>query len=91
MHHYVSAGSAVCAIVSIGIANVERQVVVRVGVHLPRPDGIESLGRLAVAFPGLRAKFTRPAADRITLEKSEAAAGILFPDLDLRFFLEQAD
>ena len=91
MHHYVSASSAVCAVVNIGIADVKRQVVMRVGVHLLRPHGVETLRGLAVAFPGLRAKVTRPAADRISLEQSEAAAGILFPDLDLRFFLEQAD
>src|SRR5262249_3182299 len=54
MHHYVSTRPAVCAVVSIGIANVERQIVVRVGVHLPRRHGIEPLGGLAVAFPYLR-------------------------------------
>jgi hypothetical protein len=91
MHHYISASPAVCAVVSIGIANVERKVLVRVGIHLPRPHGVEPLGRLSVAFPGLRAKLTRPAADWISLKQSEVAFGNLFPDLDLRFFLEQAD
>src|SRR5262249_49170132 len=68
MHHDISAGSAVCAVVSIGIANVEREVVVRVGVHLPWPHGVEPFGSLAITFPDLRAELTRPAADRMSLE-----------------------
>src|SRR5215470_8275978 len=91
MDHNVSASSAVYAVVGVGISNIEREVFVRVGVHLLRFHGVESLGCLAVAFPDLRAKVTRPPADRISLEQSETAAGVFFPDLDLRFLLEEAN
>ena len=63
----------------------------RIGVHLPGFHDVESLGCLPVAFPELWAKLAGPAADRISFEQSEAAAGILFPDLSFGFFLEQAN
>src|SRR5262249_14757149 len=42
-----------------------------------------------VAFLDLGAELARPAADRIGLEQREATVAVLFPDFELRFFLEE--
>jgi hypothetical protein len=89
MHHQVRAGAAPRFVIGVGKAHVERQVELRVRVHLRRGDGIETLGRLAVAFLDLRPKLARPAADRIGLEQVVAAARVLLPDFELGLFLEQ--
>jgi hypothetical protein len=39
----------------------------------------------------VRTEIARPAADRIDLEQFETAGGVLPPDFELRFFLEDAD
>src|SRR5579863_8122714 len=91
MHYEIRAGATERAVVSIGIANVESQVVVGVGVHLCRRDGVKSLGSLPVALRSLGAELTRPTADRVRLEQGEAGGRVLLPYLELRFFLEQPD
>ena len=63
----------------------------RVRVHQAGGDRIEALGRLTIAFIDLRAEIAGPAADRINLEQLETAGGVLLPDLELGFFLEDAD
>src|SRR5690606_35383199 len=50
VHHEVRAGAAVGAIVSVGVTDVERQMKLRVRVHLPWADRIKSFRRLPVAF-----------------------------------------
>src|SRR5262245_14729888 len=84
------AGAPERAIERVGIADVERQVVGRVGIHLPGRDRIEALGRLAVALLDLGAEFARPAADWIGLQERVAAALVLLPDLEFGLFLEDA-
>src|SRR6266436_8731607 len=91
MHHDIRAGSTVRAVISIGVTDVERHVIVGVGVHLRRRDGVKPLGSLPVALRYLGAELTRPAADRVRPEQGEAARRVLLPYLEFRFFLEQSD
>ncbi len=91
MHHQLRAGAPQRLVECVGIAGVERKVIRRLRVHLPRRDRIETLRRLAVAFANLGSEVARPAADRIGLQQREAAGAILLPDLEFGFLLEQAD
>jgi hypothetical protein len=57
MHHDVSTSSAICAVVCIGIPNVESKVIMRVRIHLRRRHSVEPLWRLTIALPDLRAEL----------------------------------
>ena len=79
---------AVRLVIGVGIAKVERQVIFRIRVHLPRRNHIEPLRRLPVAFPLLRPQFARPFADGIGAEKRIGSPGIFQPGLHDVFLLE---
>ena len=83
--------AVVGAVIGVREAGIDRQVVIGVRIHQAGRDRIEALGCLTVAFTDLRAEIARPAADRIDLEQFETAGGILLPDFELGFFLEDAD
>ena len=65
MHHQVRACAALRAVVGIGEADVERQVIVRPLVHLRGPDRIKPFRRLPVALGEFRPELARPFADVI--------------------------
>ena len=90
MHHQFGAGIALRTVIGVRKAGVEGEIVIGGRIHLSRRDGVEALGRLPVAFLLLRTEIARPAADRIGLQQRVFAVAILFPDLHLRFFLEDA-
>ncbi len=71
MDHQKTAGAIVCLVEAVGKAGIDRKIVVGVGIHLRRRNGIESLRRLPVAFVKLRPEIAGPAADRIGLEDLE--------------------
>ena len=70
--------------------DVDRKIIVGVGIHQLGRHSIEPLGSLTVALLELRPKIARPPTDRIDLEDLETAGGVLFPDFELRLFLESA-
>ena len=89
--HQELAGAPVRAIIGVGVAQVHRQMVLGVRVHLLARDRVEALGRLAVALLDLGAELSRPVANGIGLEVVVAAVVALLPDLELGVFLEDAD
>ena len=91
MHHQIGAIASERLVEGVGEADVEREVVARIRVHLARTDRIETLRRLPVTFLDLGAELSGPLADRIGLEQAVAAVAALFPDLELGCFLEGAD
>ena len=91
MHHELRAGAAVGAVKCIRIAEIERQIVLRVRIHLAGGDVVETLRRLPVAFLDLGSELAGPAADRIGLRERVAALAVLLPDFQLGLFLEHAD
>ncbi|MCY1230275.1 hypothetical protein D9M72_426820 [compost metagenome] len=90
MDHQVRSLTAVRLVVGVGIAGVDLQVIIRVGVHLVREERIEALRRLTIAFLYLRAQFAGPGADLIGFQQLEAIGRIGLPDLERAFFLEDA-
>src|SRR5215207_8600057 len=90
VNHNQAAVAVVRLVEAVGKADVDRKMVVGVGIHLLGRNSIESLRSLTVALPQLRPKVARPPANRIGLEDLETAAGVLFPDFELRLFLEDA-
>ena len=48
MNHDVGARAALGAVVGIGVANIEREVIFAAGIERLRRDGLESLRRLAI-------------------------------------------
>ena len=72
MNHHGRARAAMRAVIGVGIAGVERQIIMGVGVHLRRADRIEPFRRLPIALRRLRPKRSRPAADREAFQKNEA-------------------
>jgi hypothetical protein len=90
MHHQIGAGVAPGAIIGIRKAGVEREIVIGIRVHLTGRDRVEALGRLPVAYFLLRTEIARPFADRVALQECVLAVTVLFPDLHLRLFLEDA-
>src|SRR6516164_3116692 len=91
MDHKEPAMAVIGAVICIREAGIDRQIVIGVRIHQAGRDRIEALGRLSVAFIDLRAEIAGPAADRVDLEQLETAGGILLPDFELGFFLENAD
>ena len=57
VHHYRAAGAPQRAVIGVGIADVEREIIVGVRVHLPGRDCVEAFGHLHVALPLLRTKL----------------------------------
>src|SRR5262249_54065676 len=91
MNHQEPAMAVIGAVIGVREAGIDRQIVIGVRIHQAGRDRIEALGCLAVAFTDLRAEIAGPAADRVDLEQFEAAGGILLPDFEFGFFLEDAD
>ncbi len=91
MNHQIGAGAAVGAVEGVGIADVDREIIMGVRIELRRRDRIEAFRRLAVALLDFRPELARPAADRIGREQRQASAVVLLPDFELGFLLEQAD
>ena len=71
------------AVIGVGEAGIDREVIIRVRVHQAGRDRIEALGCLTVAFADLRAKIAGPATDRIDFEQLETAGGVLLPNFEL--------
>lgn len=90
MHHEMRAGAAVGAIEGVREAEIEREIIFRVRVHLPRRDVVEPFRRLPVALGDLRAEVARPLADRVGFQQREPALAILLPHFQLGFHLEHA-
>ena len=91
MNHEKRAMAVIGAVIGVRKAGIDREIIVGIRVHQAGRDRIEALGSLTVAFIDFGAEIAGPAADRIDLEQLETAGGILFPDLELGFFLEDAD
>ena len=91
VNHDRAAGIALRLVERVGIADVERQIELRVRVHLPRRDRVEAFRNLPVAFALLGAKLAGPAAHRIGFEMRISPVGAHFPDFELRFLLVGAD
>ena len=91
VNHQKPAVAVVGAIIKVGEAGIDRQIIIGVRIHQAGRDRIEALGSLTIAFVDLGAEIARPAADRIDLEQLEPPRGILLPDLELGFFLEDAE
>ena len=90
MDHEKSTGAPVRPVVSIWETGVDREVVVGVRVHEAWSDGVEAFRRLPVALLEFWTEFAGPAANRIGVKEGKAPALVLFPDLKLRFFFEDA-
>ena len=78
-------------VIGIGIANIEGQILIRIGIHLSGRDRIETFGNLTIAFLDLGAQLARPAAHREGLEQCISAIGLHLPDFKLSFFFIGAD
>ena len=74
----------------LAVADVDCKIVVGVGIYQLGRNSIEPLWSLTVALLQLRPKIARPPTNRIGLEDLETAGGVLFPDFELRLFLENA-
>ena len=90
MDHEQAAVAVVRLVEAVGVAGVDRKIVIGIGIHQLRRNRIEPLGSLTVALIQLRPKIARPSADRIDLQELETAGGVLLPDFELRLFLENA-
>src|SRR5262245_14139224 len=82
MHHDERAGAPMRLIEDVGEAKTERAVHPAVRIELLGVNGIEALGRLAVAFAELRPEPPGPNADGIGRETLETAV-LLDPKLEL--------
>ena len=91
VHHDRAAAMLVHAVIGIGIADVERQIIAGIGVHLAGRDRVETLRHLAVALAALGAKLAGPAAHREGFEQRVAPVRLHLPDFKLGFFLVSAD
>ena len=91
VHHHRTASAPQGAVVSVGIADVEGEIIVGVRIHLPGGDRVEALGHLHVALARLRTELTRPAAHRIGLEQRVMPIRLHLPEFELGLFLVSAD
>ena len=87
MNHDERAGASVGSIEQIGVAQVERPMPTAFRVQLFLGDGIDTLGRLLVAFLHLGSQFARPPADRVGC-KQDVAIVAPHPDLEFMLLLE---
>jgi hypothetical protein len=90
VHHQEVAGAAVRTVVGVGIAQVEREVVLAARIELAAADPVEAFGRLAVALAQLGPERARPGADGIGAEQA-VAAPVVQPQLEFALGLEDAD
>ena len=91
MHHDVLTGAAIGAIIGVGEADIEGEVIFAARIHLILRYEIESLGRLPVALANLGPEAARIGADRIGLELVEASVVLGLPHFELGLSLEDAD
>ena len=90
MDHQQAAVAVVRLVEAVGVAGVDRKIVIGIGIHQLGRHRVEPLRSLTVALIQLRPKIARPPADRIDLQELETAGGVLLPDFELRLFLENA-
>src|SRR6056297_126470 len=90
VNHDVAAGSAQGAIKLVRVAQVERQVEVRVRMQPVGHDRVETLGRLEVAFETLGSEHAGHVADWISAVKLESVSAL---EIKIQFaaLLEYAD
>ncbi|MBI1868874.1 MAG: hypothetical protein HYS06_11390 [Methylocystis sp.] len=88
VHHDGAAAASPSAIISVGIADVEREIIGRVRVHLVGTDGIKPLRHLSIALARLGTKLPGPAAHRIGFQMNIAAIRTHLPDFEFGFLLE---
>ena len=91
MHHDVLPGAAIGAVIGVGEADIEGEMVLAARVHLILRDEIEPFRRLTVALADLGPEAARIGADRIGFEEMEAAVVLGLPYFELRLGLEDAD
>ena len=91
MHHDGAALVSQCAVIGVGIADVECEVIGGVRLHLRGRDRIEALRHLTIALVRLGAELAGPAADRIGLQQRVAAIGLHLPDFELRLLFVGAN
>ena len=90
MDHQQAAVAVVRLVEAVGVAGVDRKIVVGIGIHQLGRHRVEPLRRLTVALIQLRPEIARPPADRIDLQELETPGAVLLPDFELRLFLENA-
>src|SRR6185437_7182588 len=91
MDHQERAMPVIGAVVGVREAGIDGEVIAGIGIHQTGGDRVKAFRRLTIAFLDLRPEIARPAADRIDLEQRIAPAGVLLPDFEFRFLLEDAD
>ena len=91
VHHHIAAGAPIGPVVCVRVPDVERQIIVGVGVHLPRRNRVEAFRHLHVAFALLRTELPRPSAHRIGLEQRIFAVRLHLPDFELSLLLVGPD
>ncbi len=91
MHHQRRAGPPQLAVIGVGKAQVERQVVTGIGIELAQPDPIKAFRRLPVAFAQLGAEAARELADLIAGKQRIAPVLSLQPDFEPLLGLEDTD
>ena len=90
MDHEKGAVPLIRLVEAVGKAGIDRKIVVRIRIHQLGRDCIEPFRRLTIALMKLGPKVARPPTDRVSLEDLEMPGGVLFPNLEFRFFLENA-
>jgi len=88
--HEQAAGAPVRPIIGIREPGIDREIIIGVRIHQAGGDGVEAFGSLSVAFPELGPELARPTADREGVKESEPSRVVLFPHLELRLLLEDA-
>ena len=91
MDHDGPAGAVPGAVERIGIADIEREIIGGIRIHLAGRDGIEAFRHLVVALAQLRTELAGPAAHREGLQEGVLPVRLHLPDLELRFLLIGAD
>lgn len=90
--HDEAAGALVGLVVGVGVADVEGEVEVALGIHLGGGNEVESFGDLAVAFAEFGAEGAGGAEDGVALEEDEGGVGGgLDPEFEEAFFFEGAE
>ena len=91
MHHQRIAGIAKRRFQTVRIAEIERDIILRLRIQHASGDMVETFRRLPVSVAFLRAEFAGPAAHRVGLQERIIACAVDLPDLQLTFLLENAN
>jgi hypothetical protein len=90
VNHEKGAVAAVRPVEGVGKASVDRKIEVRIRIHQLGRNCVEALWSLTIALVHFRPKIAGPPTDRIDLEKLKVAGGVLLPDFEFCFFLENS-